>query len=262
MIKIRGFTLIEMVVSIILLGIVGLFSGEVIRQSLVLYSDVEARSLLIQQGRFATERLRREIREAVPNSVITNSTGSCVEFFPIVNSGIYTNLPTTSPSNTLRALPLIDAGEKGDRITVYPTSNFQLRDNIVLTDSQVAILENDIDFSPSLSSTMIDIELTSSMTFGNNSPANRFYIYSQPVAFCIVGGELTRYDGYGVDRTLEPGDTTLGQGVTLIDGLLSVNFVAQEAQLQRNGLVKIELTLANNGEVIRFDDDALVYNTP
>lgn len=251
-----------MVVSITLLGIVGLFSGEVIRQSLVLYSDVEVRGSLIQQGRFATERLRREIREAVPNSVVTNLTGSCVEFFPIINSGIYTNLPTSSPSSALRALPFVDAGEEGDRITVYPTSNFQLRDSIALTDSQVAILDSDIDFSPSISSTMIDIELASAITFGNNSPANRFYIYSQPVAFCIVGDELQRYDGYEMNRTLEPGDTTLGSGVVLVDSLLSVNFVTQEAQLQRNGLVKIELTLASNGEVIRFDDDALVYNTP
>ena len=63
----RGFTLIEMVVSITLLGIVGLFVGEVVRQSLVLYSDSSNREALIQQGRFATERLRREIREAIPN---------------------------------------------------------------------------------------------------------------------------------------------------------------------------------------------------
>ena len=251
-----------MVVSITLLGIVGLFSGEVIRQSLVLYSDIEVRGALIQQGRFATERLRREIREAVPNSVVTNSTGSCVEFFPIVNSGIYTNLPTSSPSSALRGLPFIDAGEEGDRITVYPTSNFQLRDSIAPTNSQVAVLDSDIDFSPSVSSTMIEIKFTLATMFDNSSPANRFYIYSQPVAFCIVGDELQRYEGYEMNRTLEPGDTTLGLGVVLVDRLLAVNFVTQEAQLQRNGLVKMELTLASNGEVIRFDDDALVYNTP
>ena len=52
----RGLTLIEMVVSITLLGIVGLFVGEVVRQSLVLYSDSSNREALIQQGRFATER--------------------------------------------------------------------------------------------------------------------------------------------------------------------------------------------------------------
>ncbi|WP_435248405.1 PilW family protein [Vibrio sp. nBUS_14] len=262
MTKARGFTLIEMVISITLLGIVGLFVGEVIRLSLTLYSDVEARSSLIQQGRFATERLRREIREAVPNSVVTNSSGRCVEFFPIVNSGIYTNLTTFSPSNTLRALPFTGAGKKGDRITVYPTSNAQLRTSIIPTNSQVAVLERDIEFSPDISSTMIDIELASATKFANNSPANRFYVYSQPVAFCIVGDELRRYDGYGMDRTLEPGDTSLGSGVVLVDSLLDGNFLAQEAQLQRNGLVKIELTFTGNGEVMRFDDDALVYNTP
>lgn len=251
-----------MVLSITLLGIVGLFVGEVIRLSLTLYSDVEARSSLIQQGRFATERLRREIREAVPNSLITDSSGRCVEFFPIINSGIYANLPTFSSNNTLRALPFTDAGKKGDRIAVYPTSNAQLRGKISPTDSQVAVLDRDIDFSPADSSTMIDIEFASATKFVNNSPANRFYVYSQPVAFCIVGDELRRYDGYGMDRTLEPGDTSLGSGVVLVDSLLGGHFLAQAAQLQRNGLVKIELTLTSNGEVMRFDDDALVYNTP
>ena len=162
----------------------------------------------------------------------------------------------------MRALPFTDAGKKGDRITVYPTSNSQLRDSISPTNSQVAVLKHDIDFSPEVSSTMIDIELTSATIFANNSPANRFYVYSQAVAFCIVGDELQRYDGYGMNRTLEPGDTTLGSGVVLGDSLLGGHFFVQEAQLQRNGLVKIELTFTDSGEVVRFDDDALVYNTP
>ncbi len=258
----RGFTLIEMIISITLLGIVGLFIGEVIRQSLVLYSDVEARSSLTQQGRFVTERLRREIREAVPNSVVSNTTGRCIEFFPIVNSGIYTDLPTATASSAFRALPFLEAGVDGDRVTVYPASNAQLRAAINPINSQVAVLDGDVNFTPLPTASMIDLQLDQAVQFENNSPANRFYIYSDPVAFCLVGDELVRYTSYALNRNLEPGDTTLGNGVLIVDNVLNATFTTESAQLQRNGLVKLEVTLTDNGETIRFDDDALVYNTP
>ncbi len=40
------------------------------------------------------------------------------------------------------------------------------------------------------------------------------------------------------------------------------NFSVLAPQLQRNGLVKIELTFADKGEQVRLNHDALVYNTP
>lgn len=74
----RGFTLIEMVITIILLGIVGLFLGNIAGQAMGIYVDTTAREALIQQGRFLTERMSRELREAVPNSVIVaNVSADC-----------------------------------------------------------------------------------------------------------------------------------------------------------------------------------------
>lgn len=99
----RGFTLIEMVISIILLSIVGLFLGNVIGQAMGIYAGTSAREALIQQGRFVTERMSRELREAVPNSMLV--ANGCIEFLPIINSGIYQSLPTNTV-NTLRLLPV------------------------------------------------------------------------------------------------------------------------------------------------------------
>lgn len=48
----RGFTLIEMVITIILLGIVGLFLGNIAGQAMGIYVDTTAREALIQQGVF------------------------------------------------------------------------------------------------------------------------------------------------------------------------------------------------------------------
>ncbi|WP_171341602.1 PilW family protein [Vibrio coralliilyticus] len=256
----RGFTLIEMVVSITLLGIVGLFVGEVVRQSLVLYSDSSNREALIQQGRFATERLRREIREAIPNSVVV--ANSCIEILPITNSAIYMDLPTAlSVSSSIRVLPVVKSIAAGERIVVYPTDSAELREDVD-GSGQTAQVSTTVDFAASGAMTsMVDVDLTVSTGFTTLSPADRLYFYREPVAFCLVGNELLRYSGYDLDRaTLTP--ALLGTGVRVAGNLNQVNFVVADPQLQRNGLVKMELTFVGNGELVRFDHDALIYNTP
>ncbi|MEF1290225.1 PilW family protein [Vibrio sp. M260118] len=261
--RVRGFTLIEMVVSIVLLGVVGLFLGEVIRQSLVLFSDTSSREALVQQGRFVTERLRRELRDAVPNSVVVNGDGSCIEFVPIVNSGLYQQLPAAGNSDTLRALPITKRIAANDRLTIYPTSNTQLRAT-PSGSGQVTVIENDVifpDTPPSPTWSMVDIDLTPPTVFPNGSPANRFYIYNQLVSYCQVGSVLYRYAGYPLNRADLP-PAGLETAIQMAENVLDAKFVVEQPQLQRNGLVKMELIFEVKGEQVRFDHDALIYNTP
>lgn len=97
--------------------------------------------------------------------------------------------------------------------------------------------------------------------FTLQSPANRAYFYTTPIAYCYQGNSIYRYAGYSLNRTaLSP--VYLGNGVLMAQSLSGANFSVLAPQLQRNGLVKIELTFADKGEQVRFDHDALVYNTP
>ncbi|EKO3778100.1 type II secretion system protein, partial [Vibrio metschnikovii] len=143
---VRGFTLMEMVIAIILLGIVGLFLGNVAGQAMGIAATSSSREALIQQGRFITERLSREIREAVPNSVIVEN--NCIEFLPIINSGIYSQLANNTEQ--LKFLPLKKQNLlQGDRLVVFPTQAQPLRQS--LSDSapprQVAQLANDVSIT-------------------------------------------------------------------------------------------------------------------
>ena len=255
-----GFTLIEMVISITLLGIVGLFIGEVIRQSLVSFSDSASREALVQQGRFVTERLRREIREAVPNSVVVSN--DCIEILPITNSAIYIDLPSPSAvSSAIRVLPIEKNIPANERVAVYPTSATELRSDVV-SIGQTAQVLTAVDFAVSGAMTsMVDVTLTQLSGFATLSPADRLYFYREPVAFCLVGNELLRYSGYSLNRaSLAP--ASLNTGVRVAGNLTDVNFIVEQPQLQRNGLVKMELIFEDNGEQVRFDHDALIYNTP
>ncbi|KYN84927.1 MSHA biogenesis protein MshO [Vibrio cidicii] len=253
----RGFTLIEMVISIILLAVVGLFLGSVIRQGLSIYVDSSAREALIQQGRFVTERLSRELREAVPNSVLV--ANGCIEFLPITNSAIYSELP--SAAGPFRLLPINKQVTQDERLVVLPRDAQSLLGYLSPNAEQIALITQSVVFNASNQLTMVDVPISAANPFSLQSPARRVYFYRTPVAFCYENNRIYRYAGYGLDRTaLQPSE--LGTGVLMAENLSQASFEEAEPELQRNGLIKIELTFEDRGEKVEFVHNALIYNTP
>ena len=98
--KSNGFSLIELIVVIVILGILATGISTFISFGTQVYTDATDREKIISSARFAIERLNREIRTAVPNSIRINDNGStgiitakqCIEFTPIVLSTIYTDI--------------------------------------------------------------------------------------------------------------------------------------------------------------------------
>jgi prepilin-type N-terminal cleavage/methylation domain-containing protein len=64
-----GFTLIELVITILLVGIVAGVLAPIYRQAGEMFSATQARSELTARGRLALERLSRELREADPAQI-------------------------------------------------------------------------------------------------------------------------------------------------------------------------------------------------
>ncbi|KGK18758.1 PilW family protein [Vibrio navarrensis] len=253
----RGFTLIEMVISIILLAVVGLFLGSVIRQGLSIYVDSSAREALIQQGRFVTERLSRELREAVPNSVLV--ANGCIEFLPITNSAIYSELP--SAAGPFRLLPINKQVTQDERLVVLPRDAQSLLGYPSPNAEQIALITQSVVFNASNQLTMVDVPISAANPFSLQSPARRVYFYRTPVAFCYRDNRLYRYADYDFTRSaLEPSE--LGTGVLMAENLSQASFEEAEPELQRNGLIKIELTFEDRGEKVEFVHNALIYNTP
>jgi len=65
----RGFTLVELVMVILLLGVMATFTSQFIGIGTQIYGDASRREQLMSDARFALERLNRELRDAVPGSV-------------------------------------------------------------------------------------------------------------------------------------------------------------------------------------------------
>ena len=91
-----AFTLIELVIVIVILAVVAVSIANIFRDTTEGFLQADARQSLFANARLAVERIGREVREAVPNSVRVNGANSCVEFVPIVGATQYVDLPTTT----------------------------------------------------------------------------------------------------------------------------------------------------------------------
>lgn len=86
-----GFTLVELIVVIVLTGIVGVSVAFFFRPAIDAYLDARRRAELTDLADTALQRMSRDVRSAVPNSIRTASGvgNTCFELLPTSTGGRY-----------------------------------------------------------------------------------------------------------------------------------------------------------------------------
>ncbi|EKO3610542.1 prepilin-type N-terminal cleavage/methylation domain-containing protein [Vibrio metschnikovii] len=233
--KKKGFTLIEMVLTMIVGSILVLAIAGFVELGSKGYVDTVNRQRLQTQAKFVLEKITREIRHAVPNSISLESGGNCLSFFPIVYSGYYA---------------LDDADDKKLEFIVgnskEPNINFSGL-NMVINPSSQDDLTGANRAIPSLAGS--STTLTLNRPLDSQSVANRFYIYQDKVTYCKQGTTVSRQQANG-------------EYVKVTDNIESAAFDYDQPTLQRGGIVHLALTFSQNGESSHFEQDAQVLNVP
>lgn len=84
----RGFTLVELIMVIVLTGIIAASVTVFFKPTIDAYFDARRRAELTDIADTALQRISRDVRSAVPNSVRTFGT-DCFEFLPTSTGGRY-----------------------------------------------------------------------------------------------------------------------------------------------------------------------------
>lgn len=279
--KNKGFTLVELVTVIIVLGIVSVGISGFIRSGMGIYTDVTERDQILSESRFAVERLNRELRMAVPNSArVANNVANtiqCLEFVPITWATYYTELPILpSTATSANVVPINDDSGKfilnsgTDFALVYPTSNEDIYDTSdpleIKRQVITACADDGADTNCSTADSSNNVNtLTLAGGFADDSPASRLYIVREAVSFCVRNQQLYRHtDSINTTQTIYASGGAL-MAENLVNDLSELEqqvFRVIDPTLTRNGLINLLLTFDKNEELVNFSNEVHVPNVP
>ena len=253
-----GFTLVELVTVIVILGVLALGTVRFIGDSGRGFGAAVSRGKLAGEGRFAMASVSRELRGAVPGSVRTN--GQCLEFVPLLTASRYVTLPVATAATEFRAVPLAGAVvPAGARAAVYPDSTLYAAASPGPLSPPVAVSAPD-------AANEVTVSFASPHRFASESPTRRFFLVADPVSFCVDGEALYRYQGYGF-ATVQPLPADLpatrpGRELMAENVGNGAPFRIGGANLTRNAVVAVDLDLSRSGDVVRLEQLTSVRNAP
>ncbi|KJG36998.1 type IV prepilin, MshO [Photobacterium angustum] len=182
MAKLRGFTLFEMVIAIVVLSIIMIGIGSYIAIGVKGYTNTVDRERLQSQARFLVARMTKEIRHAAPNSL--SYTSNCLSFYPIIAPAVYyDSLPNNS--NTIAITPLrfsTNWSNSGNFVAVGFISSGQYENKKIEVSSITEPASKDGTYQLTLKSPIMDA----------SSPGKRLYLYKDKISYCLSGKTIVR----------------------------------------------------------------------
>ncbi|MGM0954062.1 MAG: type II secretion system protein [Pseudomonadota bacterium] len=267
-----GFTLVELVMVIVLLGIVATISTQFVALSTRGAIDVGDRQQRALAGVVISEQITREVRNAFPLSVREN--GECLEWLPILGATTYKSLPVGSGGDKVEIQSFGQEIDAGARLIVYGYGSSQGS----LYESGASV-PNPGPVSPPIEQVDPgDDEITfaagETHRFRERSPQKRIYAVGNPISVCQKqdnnSTRLYRFTGYTPDRSgprsfdglMEDADDSGVMSANLVRN--SLTWQVTPPSLQRSAVVNFEFELFTQGseETTHINQEVHIRNVP
>lgn len=247
--KQKGFTLIELIIVVVLLGIVGVMGASFISEAFKGFFDTDVRVEIYEEGKSAMVRMEREIHIALPNGVRVNGDG--IEFGVIDENSmanVFGQYTETSPS--------------GSTSITDRTAGLPLNTLVSMYNTEWAIFANGSRTYRVTSNGTNPMILDRNI--GPSSPYQRFYaVRPDAVSFTVVGTTLSRSTATvtaGANLGAFGNAQPLAQDIVPSNGL--PYFTYDPGTSSRNSLVSIHFAISRNGEIVNFHKEVQIRNVP
>lgn len=276
-----GFTLVEMVTVILILGILVVGVSSFIIFGTRIFVESSSVDQVLSQSRFAVERMTRDLRSALPNSVRVNTdslTYQCVEFVPIEASTTYLTMPIVPAAAASTGIVILDNTVSAIRVNqfawIYPLIDADVYSSARQKRAQVTTIAT----APSPLEHQVTLTFTAPTRFAEASPRQRIYFGSSPVSYCFEKGpsgnelQLLRYAGYNFNA-VQPNPAampaTMGTGVLMAQSVANVlnngadlPLILTPSSLVNNAMVHLQPRFNVNGETFQYRHQVQVINVP
>lgn len=269
-----GFTLVEMIVVIVIMGVIGAAVAVFIKSPIDAYVDSARRARLTDVADTTLRRMTRDIRTALPNS-LRQASGSnaannqCIEFIPTKTGGRYrAEVDTTGQGDPLRFDAADSSFDMYGANSTLPDQSIVAGDLVVIYNLGVPGADAYDAVNPNVSAvtrvsagslpneTKLSIN---ALQFPLASGSNRFQVIpgsQKIVSYVCSGGNMYRHSNYAYASSCP------STGGDLIAKDVSCTFVYNGSDLQRNALVQIKLALTSGGETVNLYHEVHVSNSP
>ncbi|WP_111640423.1 PilW family protein [Marinimicrobium alkaliphilum] len=248
----RGVTLIELVTVLVVLSILAVVGTGFIVSTTNAYQQTQERARLTNTGRLALERMNRELRNAQPYSLETDTLG-CVRFLPILAGGVYTGtVPDQSNGRPAEGtIDIIPIDYSGDAAYVAIGA---------LSSAEVYLTGESLTGFQALSGSALSVD---PIQWARNSVSRRFYLLDRLHAFCMIDDELRFYrDLPGLTENISLSDSYVLLAKDAREPDDRPTFLLQAATESENAIISIEFLLSDGSHQISFDHEVHTRNVP
>ncbi len=292
-----GFTLVEMIIVMVITGIIGGMVAIFLKSPIQQYMDSARRAELTDIADTAFQRVLRDVRTAVPNSIRlpTPSGSTYIEYLPTKTGGRYratdiggTLCGTATGANAGDALSFV--GTDTCFTVIGPAVNVQVGDYVVVGSTQssggppydqnaTGVLRKVTNVTTTGGIQAITITGVALPAYAQLS-GQRFQVVdgqtvgtvtNAAVTYACVGtqgtldangngqAQLIRYAGYGINPTQALPTAT---AAVLANNVSYCSFVYDVGAYQRDSLVALSLQITESGETVSLYEEVHVNNAP